>query len=258
MVVRLLSRAKGSVVRVLNRSRYRFSPTDLGADLLAWWDAEQPATITGSAVSSWADVVAGYTATQAVGGSQPIYSATSFNGRRGGITFDGTAAQLTCLSAGLLAQLGGSASYEMWAAVDQTALVADTTVRCVVSVGAANTTSRRMNRLIAAPGVNRASTTTGDGVGSTTATNSTVVFFGRHVVRSQITATQTMTEVDSVAMAPAAVVPATTATRVRIGAAANTAASAFWQGVVNTVLITRPLSTAQVNQLNAYLGIRTF
>jgi len=258
MVVRLLNRAKGSVVRVLNRARYRFSPTDLGADLLAWWDAEQPATITGGgAVSSWADVVAGYTATQAVGGSQPAYSATSFNGSRGGITFDGTADELTCLSAGLLAQLGGATSYEMWAAVDQTALVADTGIRTVISVGASNATTRRMGRSVVT-GANRAFTYTADGVGSASAVNPTINFSGRHVVRSQLTATATMTEVDSVAMTPVAVVPATVATRVRLGAAANITATLFWRGVINTVLITRPLSTAQKNQLNAYLGIRTF
>jgi len=229
-------------------------PSALGSSLLALWDAERTDLITEGATLSVKDTVAAYDAVQATAASQPAYSATSFNGRPG-FTHDGTADELTCTASGLLTQLGGAASYEMWGVVDQTALVADTTTRTFLSVGAANATTRRAGRAVVSA-VNRANAATGDGVSATTVNNTSVDFSGRHVVRVKFTATGTTTEIDGVTMTESAVVPSTTATRVRIGAAANTSASLFWQGVWNAVAFTGPLSAAQAAQMLAWANVR--
>lgn len=67
-------------------------PTDLGADLENWWDAEDASTITiATGVSQWnskgnlADSVV-----QGTGTRQPAYSATGWDGTFPAVTFDGT------------------------------------------------------------------------------------------------------------------------------------------------------------------------
>ena len=59
-----------------------WSPAALGASLLGWWDAERTdlITLSGSSVTSWADVVAGYAATQGVTASRPRWNAAAFGG----------------------------------------------------------------------------------------------------------------------------------------------------------------------------------
>jgi len=246
----------GPVIRPPTRGPFSslFYPSDLGALLIALWDAERSDLITAGATLSVKDTVAAYDALQATASAQPAYSATSFNGRPG-FTHDGTDDQLTCTASGLLAQLGGATSYEMWGVIDQTALVADTGARTFLSVGAANTTSRVAQRAVVSA-ANRARGVTGDGAGATTVNNTSVDFSGRHVVRVKFTATGTTVEIDGVTMAEAAVVPSTTATRVRIGAAANTSASLFWQGVWNAVAFTRPLDSARAAQFLSWANAR--
>lgn len=67
-----------------------FDPTSLGSDLLAWWDASDPRTITetGGSVSAWASRVGSVTATQATGAAQPATGGDI--GGRPALTFDGT------------------------------------------------------------------------------------------------------------------------------------------------------------------------
>lgn len=234
-----------------------WTPASLGASLYAWWDAQRTDLITasGGLVSSWRDSVAAYDATQAVGSARPTLGATSFNGTQG-ITTDGTDDELTCTSSALLAQLGGATSYELWGVVDQTALVADATQRITLSVGNANATTRRTGRLVSG-GVNRAIASTGNGSAVTTVTNTSVDFSGRHVLRAISTATETSIEVDGVTMTPSAVVPSTTATRVRLGAGANIAAGTFWQGVFSSLLFTAPLTASQATLMFAWGATRT-
>lgn len=234
-----------------------WSPFVLGASLLAWWDAERSDLITqsGGLVSSWRDIVAGYDATQSVGASKPAYSGTGFNNRPG-LIFDGVDDELTCVAGGLLAQLGGSASYELWLAVSQDALVADATTRFLLNVGDGSVnTSRSVNRLVSG-GVNRARTLVGNGASSVGASQTTTDFSGRHIVRGASTATDVTTTVDGVASSTAAVVPNTTATRLRLGAGSAASAASFHNGVVSAALITGPLSAGDAAKLYAYLSPR--
>ena len=67
-------------------------PTDLGADLHNWWDADDAATITiATGVSQWDDKgTLADDVTQGTAASQPAYSTTSWEGTRPGISFDGS------------------------------------------------------------------------------------------------------------------------------------------------------------------------
>lgn len=226
-----------------------WEPAALGASLVAGWDAERADLITGSSVSSFKDIVAGYDAVQAVGGSQPAYSATSFNGRPG-LTFNGTSSELTyAATTGLPV---GATACEMWALVDQTALVADATIRFIVSWGGtASTNSRALRRTVST--LNRGSTSVGNGSTAVLAPTVSVDFSGRHLIRGIVTATDTSAVVDNTIGTTAAVVPATGTTRLRIGASTATSASAFWQGVISCVFITTALTAAQAAQMTAFL-----
>lgn len=65
-----------------------WTPLNLGAALLGWWDASDSATITLNSgnVSGWASKVGGLTATQGTAAKQPPYSATALNNLPG-LTF---------------------------------------------------------------------------------------------------------------------------------------------------------------------------
>jgi len=69
-----------------------WSPSDLGADLVAWYDASNAGSLTlsGADVTAWADLSGnGYTLSSTAGTNYPQYSATGFNGHPG-VTFGGS------------------------------------------------------------------------------------------------------------------------------------------------------------------------
>lgn len=229
-----------------------WTPADLGASLLGWWDAEDSSTLTlsGAAVTTWLDKVAGYSATQSTGSAKPTYSATSFNGRPG-ITFDGADDTLTVTPSPF--PIGANAC-ELWGLWDQQALVADATGRCSISYGGATaTTQRRQQRGVG--GTNLANTLVGNGTVAVQA-NATGDFSGYHVARSIIGGTSSQTSLDGSVSAAAAVTPATTNNRVRLGASSNTAAGTFWQGQANSILVTATLTEPEAAQLLVYLKAR--
>ncbi len=231
-----------------------WSPLQLGASLFAWWDAERADLIThvGGAVSSWADVVAGLTVDQAVAGSKPTYSATSFNGRSG-VTFDGTADELTRTTIGNL-PTGASPSWII-SVVSQDALAADTTVRSAMMWGDISTANgeRRLRRNVVG-GVNRALTDVGNGAAVVGSTNTSVDFSGRHIVIGKVSSTDVQTDVDGVAGPSAAVVPATSGNNaLSIGSAFG---GGFFNGIFNTLMVTAALSAANETLLLAYLNRR--
>lgn len=77
-------RRKGTV------SAPSWSPTDMGADLLGWYDAQDSGSLTlsGSDVTQWNDKSGNSMhLTQGTAGRYPQYSATSFNSSYPGLTF---------------------------------------------------------------------------------------------------------------------------------------------------------------------------
>lgn len=228
--------------------------TILGPSLLAWWTADRAdlITLSGAQVTSWKDVVAGYDAVQAVSGSRLIYGATSFNGMPG-LTADGVDDEMTCADAGLLAALPDAAEPgEIWGVAQQNALVADSSPKILASYGGATSPTRRGLERVVATGVNRGRIVTGTGASAPTVVDTAVDLSGRHVMRGRWAVTDNGVAVDTSAEVTAAAVPATTVLRLRIGAISNTAAANFWSGVVRDIVVTGPLSAAQIAALKAW------
>ncbi len=225
----------------------------LGADLLGYWDADSRywgangnmTIVTGA--SSWKDVVAGYDAVQATAGSQPLFSATSFNGAPS-LTFDGTDDQLT-----LASQPFPTSAFEIWVLCQQDAAAADATVRAAVAYGGnASTTAVLLGRTVTT-GTNRGRATIGDGGTGQPLPATTTDLSSRHVERLVVGASSSSLIVDGGAANNLTVTPSIGATRLRHGASTLNTPSGFWQGKVAAVLITNALSAAKATSLQAWL-----
>ncbi len=67
-----------------------WSPADLGADLIAWWDASNTGSLTlsGSEVTQWNDLSGNARhVSQSIAGRYPVYSATAFNTSYPGLNY---------------------------------------------------------------------------------------------------------------------------------------------------------------------------
>lgn len=236
-----------------------FDPAaSLGSDMLAYWDANRPDLITrdgSNLVSSWRDIVAGYDAVQGTGADQPVWSDSSFNGAPG-VDFDGTSDFLTCTDAALLAALPASAApCELWILGQQDALAADATLRPCLGYGNTAANSRFLARDVPA-GANRGRLNVGDGVGATAVIGNAVDCSGRVVLRGEVGATQSTITVNGTVDDTDAGVPATTATRFRIGSAVAATPTTFWNGQIVVAIVTAALSAAKATALQSYLMSR--
>lgn len=224
-----------------------FAPTDLGANLLGYFDAEVLSSMTfnGSKVITWTDPVTGFAPTQGTDTNRPVYSATSFNSRPG-LTFPGDPTQLAGTSAPYPT---GTTAMEIWALVKQDALVADTTQRMVVyGGGTGGATPGYLSRVVTS-GVNRA-----NGGRASTVANTGVDFSGIHVLRLQLTGATSQIDVDGNAGTPGADTTGPTGAPFRIGAYINNALT--WNGVINYIGFFNLLSAGNAALLQAYLKTR--
>jgi hypothetical protein len=129
--------------------------------------------------------------------------------------------------------------------VRQNALVADATIRPAVSYGSAN--ARMMAREVVG-GVNRA-----EARRATANSTSSVDFSGIHAVRAIFTGVSTIsTDVDAIAGTPGADTGSTVAGVMNI----FSAFALFWNGSINSIWITAPLTAGQAAQMWAYLKTR--
>lgn len=211
----------------------------LGSSLIAWWTADRAdlISLSGSAVTSWRDVTHGYDAAQAVSASRPAYSATSFNGAPA-VTFDGADDELTATDVGLLAALPDGAEPGFIINIaGQSALPADTGLRYALSYGGSINVARRQGREVVT-GVNRGRTLTGSGAANSAVTDTLVDLSTRHVLISEFTATAQTVNVDNAGATSGAIVPATSITRLRLGAGDGAAAATFWNGPIRDSIIT--------------------
>lgn len=240
--------------RGLSPGMVGWSPSSLGASLLAWWSADRSDLITllGSAVTSWKDVVGGYDATQGISASRGLYGPGSFNGSPG-VTFDGVDDQFTCTTSALISQLAALTATEMWGLVQQDAPTSDGNNRIIIGQSVSNATnSRYLFRRIAAS-INRLGVQCGNGSSSVVSNEGTIDFTGRHVARGVFGPTTTAAEIDGVSSVPSVVSPFVGAISVIIGGRTS---DLFWQGVMRDVLITRPLDVDQASKLTSYLNAR--
>lgn len=227
-----------------------FTPLALGAALYDQWDAEETAklTLASAAVSAWASSKNSYPASQAASNAKPTYGATSFNGRPG-VTFDGVDDVLVYAGVGSFPI--NAVGSELWVLADQIALVSDTSDRAPFNYGASSAATTRTIRRRVLSGVNRAAAT----ISASPASNDTVDFSGRHVLRMIINPDSVRMDVDGVAGTQLTFTPTTGAVRTVIGSG-QAGSVLFFQGVVAYAAVTDPLNTTQAAQMLAYLKAR--
>lgn len=214
--------------------------TILGSKLAAWWTADRAdlITLSGSAVTSWKDVVAGYDAVQALSASRPIYSATSFNGKPG-LTFDGADDELTLASQPFPS---GANPGEILGIVQQDALTSDTSTRRWFAYGGATNNDSRFISRSGSGNLNRAAFQVGTGAAAPGASVGATDFSTRHVHRGVVTGSQIRQYIDgNLGGSDVAAVPATGSTRARIGA--STGGIGYWNGKIRDVIVTNALLT---------------
>lgn len=225
----------------------------LGNDLLEWWTASASLlSLSGSAVTGWSGVIHGFQLLQGVSASRPVFSSTSFGGAPG-VTFDGNDDYLDCTDTALLALLPiGSAIGEVWAIVQQDALIGDTGTKIVAGYGGAASTSRRGIARTIFSGQSRMTTQVGDGVGVIGA-NVAGDFASRHLVRSRATAAAISAHIDGAGSGDTAAVPATAASRFRAGAISNSSPGNYFKGVMRDIFLTTAVPSAnQIAALEAW------
>jgi hypothetical protein len=225
-----------------------WTPTNLGAKNLLWWDAEDADSLTlaGSAVTAWEDKSAGFAVSQATGASQPALSATAVNNRPG-IVFDGTDDYMT--SAGTPGNVAAGQAREWWFLGTQTRAVSTGGTHVAVRQGSAITAAAQIGRTID----NAATCFTGNGSTAVSAT-ATTLFAGVSVIRYEIEAAQQIVSRNGVAGTPVAVTPALDNASVFIGS--RDAVSRFHQGAINTLIQTEPLTDAEAFLLLGFLKAR--
>jgi len=227
-----------------------WTPYQLGTQLVGWWDASYGVAESGGLVSAWADRIGGYTAAQATGTAKPAWSATSLNGTPG-LTFDGSDDLLAMVGVPAIFPDGAEAGW-IFGLADQQAAAPDANSRDIIGYGATN--AGRMVSKIDDSGTNRAAVRAGTGAAVAQRFDTTIAFNGVGTLFGQFEAAQIGGRIDGVAFGPgAAVIPATATTRLRIGAAPNTTAGAFWQGVIGHGMVgTGVLSPTDVQRLEAW------
>lgn len=229
--------------------------TALGSDLLGYWEANRFDLITqsGGLVSSWKDVVSGADALQAGGSAKPGYSPTGFNGAPC-LTFDGVDDFLICTDPVLLALLPiGATPVEMWGLTQQDALAADATVRRLFAYGGENINAR-YSAHSGNGSQNVFNSFAGDG--SAVAGSNASGFLGRSVTRSVFSANQVQSILNASIGTATPVVPATVATRIRLGASSAASPGGYWQGSDAVLIFTKSLSTDKATALAAWLNSR--
>jgi hypothetical protein len=104
--------------------------------------------------------------------------------------------------------------------------------------------------------VSRGAAVMGTGAAVASTVEPAVDISGIHVIRGVFGPLNLSVSVDGAALIPVAAVPATAATRTRMGSASGTAPSSFWTGPINTLIVTTPLLAPDAALLLNYLKIR--
>jgi hypothetical protein len=232
-----------------------FTPTDLGAALVAWWNADDYGTSnmtteTGNRVTAWVDRVGGVSLTAGTGTTaRPTWSATSFNASGAScaaLTFDGTA---NCLTGTTFGSIPVSTTPGTIMVAGSGAGTADANSRFIVAYGGtAGGSQRRI-------GKNTADTAVG-GDGTTQTSGGTLLnWLNEAIVGLDFAATTyTLAANGTVGTPTTGATLSTTATRIRIGAStANTAAN-FWKGMARHVFVTTALTSTQRQQLEGWIA----
>lgn len=233
-------------LRAGNRAADAWSPAQLGASLLGWWTADRSDLITlqtGSKVSSWRDVVAGYDLTQGTDDSRPVYSATGFNGLPG-ITADGIDDNLARSSSPFPS---AAAQCEIWALGDWPSIASNNAN--AFSYGGSSVAAVRAIRMTTVSSIMRL-------IGDATSANVNTNFAfpgGRHIIRFAVDGVESRLDYDGGQRSTLTVTPTTSTLRMRMFAGSNTGVDRLMAATIADVLVTDLLTDAQAAQLQAYL-----
>ena len=231
-----------------------WTPADLGAKVWLWYDAEDAATLTlsGSLVDSWADKRGtGVVPAQTTSGFKPTLNPTGLNNRPA-VVFDGSDDYLSVIGVNaLVPALDGSASYEIWGLTNDLDTVSST-LRFLLCFGSTNALSRGLLRGNSTPGFG--GIVLGDGA-TATIEYSTTPAQGIHAWRLAMSSGNSNLYRDSnVSILNSTRGLSTTANRLVLGSRTPTAS--FWQGPLNSVLVTAPLTAGEATQMMNFLKTR--
>lgn len=228
-------------------------PSDLGAKLLAWWDAKDIATIEQSAgaVGGWTDKVNGFTLAQATAANKPTYSANGLNGRAC-VSFDGVSDVLAASGVPWTTSpaLPTIAHAETWSLVNQAAPGTDATTRCIFSYGGPISGQQFSVRRIQSGTSNRFAVT--NGVATATAPGD---YSGVQIVRGQMSNSSVKATLGDGSTATSNNATSLQTTRTRMGASANNTAAGFMHGDISVHIVTAPLTVAEANALRNWLKV---
>lgn len=229
--------------------------TILGANLLAWWTADDPATfdMVGSQVTAWRDKIGGRSLTQGVSSARPLYSPTGFNGAPC-LTFDGQDDRLGMSGAHGLPQ--GGTICEAWGLVDQASQGVAAFSKIAIAWGSSANSVRRILGRHNSADVNRPSIWGGTGAAESQSIDNSSDFSGRHYVRGIWDTASISIGMDGGALQGASNALADTgANGISIGSTLTP--SAFWVGSVREIIITNLITDTTVRDaLSTYFNAR--
>lgn len=196
-----------------------FDPLALGDDLLLWWD---PTTLTAGAVTTWVDrkasaaLIPGGTGSPSYDGSMVVITATAFLFGNNAWTFD--------------------APFEIWQVVDQTE-----------AAGSANTNSFSFTGLALCytPGIGGQSSAI---VGSQTIFGGDD-YHGVHVIRWGVASNGQLGYLDRKTGIPSSVAYSSPLEPAPVYVGASTQGTELWKGRLGDLVVTKALSSAEVNQM---------
>lgn len=242
---------------IIGRGQY-WDPYQLGPNLRAWWCADDHGTSRmtddgAGLISSWIDRIGNLAATGTTT-QRPTWASNSLNSLPA-VTFDASANQLfTGTTTGLPV---ATTSGELWCLVGQSALVADTTLRCAIAYGSTAANGTRLLARKVTSGTNRAQASIDRNIAENVADTITD-FSGNHIFMAYFDQSGQIIggRVDGSATTPptgAMTLMNTGATRVRLGA--NIDGSGLWNGPGAHYLIITGLQTlAQRQRLEGFLA----
>jgi hypothetical protein len=236
-----------------------FHPLQLGAKLLLWYDFEQldRLIINGSNEITQLLPAVGSGSLTSSAGKYPLYSATGYNGRPAAL-FDGTDDTLTVANIGSLPS--GAVDCEVFITEQNNALVGDTGGDTAFGWGGVTAqTSLRLNRAVTS-GVIRRTVGVGTNAGNPFVAVEPITAGVPHVAIGRIEGgvPRFSLGVDRSALVSDTTSPAPAIGTARIRISGSTAASptSFWQGPINSIMVTSPLSDTERSNVIAYCYAR--
>jgi len=232
-----------------------WTPLSLGAKLVFWFDAETTSsmTLTGSLVDQWRDRKSDFPVAQATSGFKPVLNPTGINGRPA-VVFDGSDDYLQAIAGSTSASAipQGANTSEVWQLANDTA-VGSAVLRMMLSTGSTSSQRRATGRNSALP--NPVSLRVPQGAG-TTPVNGTTSLNGVHAVRTIFASAGSRVFVDQLTTAEATTAVALNSTDTLLTVGSLTSSSSFWQGPVNSVIVTTSLTADEADEMMNFLKTR--